>query len=206
MAKIAIIAVGASQGGVHALTALVSGFPADIPAAILIVQHIGPRPSFLPDILSKAGPLPAIHPPNAKPLARGRIFVAPPDHHMTVLDGVVRISRGPRENWARPAIDPLFRSLAVSHAAQSVGVILTGALNDGTAGLYALRKAGGLAVVQRPDDAECPAMPVSALRHTGADFCVPLAEMAPLLTTIAREIATGLRPDAMRVSVGGIDD
>ncbi len=197
MANFAAIAIGASAGGVQALIKLASDLPVDIPAALLVVQHVGPRHSFLPELLSKAGPLPALHAHNLTPVAPGCIFVAPPDHHMTALGGLLRTSRGPRENWARPAIDPLFRSVAKAYGAKSVGVILTGGLNDGSAGLYLLRKAGGIAVVQQPGNAECAEMPTSALRYAGADYCVALDEIAPLLVALARKIATGRKPEAL---------
>jgi two-component system chemotaxis response regulator CheB len=185
MPGFAFVVVGASLGGVEALQQLVSELKPDIPAALLVVQHIGRRPSCLPELLSRAGPLPADHAKNSQLIRRGRIYVAPPDHHLTVLDGATALTRGPRENWARPAIDPLFRSAAQAQGPRTIGVILTGSLNDGTAGLKEVRARGGTAIVQHPSDAVCPMMPMSALRHAGADFCVRLQEIPPLLHELA---------------------
>jgi two-component system chemotaxis response regulator CheB len=190
LGQFAVIAVGASTGGVTALQELVAGLPAELPAAVMIVQHIGSR-SVLPDILNRAGPLRASHAETAQLMRPGHIFIAPPDHHLLVGHGAMRLTRGPRENWARPAIDPLFRTVAHACGPDAIGVILTGALNDGSAGLQAIRRAGGTAVVQCPGDAECPEMPRGALKHAGADHVVPLRDMASLLTELAWEIALG---------------
>jgi two-component system chemotaxis response regulator CheB len=145
----------------------------------------------MPEILRNAGPLRACHASSAQLVRPGNIYVAPPDHHLSVGGGATRLTRGPRVNWARPAIDPLFRSVADAYGPDAVGVILTGALNDGTAGLQAIRSAGGIAVVQHPADAENADMPRSALIHAGADHCVPLRDMAKLLAQLAQEIASG---------------
>lgn len=190
LAHFAIIAIGASSGGVEALRSLVSGLPRDIPAALLVVQHIGQNASRLPELLARAGSLPAGHVGQGELLRPGRIYVAPPDHHLVLMDGFTRLTRGPRENWARPAIDPLFRSAADSYGPRVVGVVLSGALNDGTAGLHAIRAAGGVAVVQHPADAACVEMPTSALRHAGADYCVPLRDMPQLLNDVAHDISS----------------
>jgi two-component system chemotaxis response regulator CheB len=184
----AIIVIGASSGGVAALQRLAAQLKPDIPAAVLVVLHIGNRPSLLPDILARSGPLPARHAKHAELLRKGQIYIAPPDHHLIVLDGAMMLSRGPRENWARPAIDPLFRCAAKAHDGRVIGVILTGGLNDGTAGLREVRARGGIAVVQQPSDAVSPMMPISALRHAGADYCVPLADIPSLLHRLALEI------------------
>jgi two-component system, chemotaxis family, protein-glutamate methylesterase/glutaminase len=190
LAHFAIIVIGASTGGVEALRTLAAGLPHDIPAALCVVQHIGQHSSYLPELLVRAGSLPAGHAVQDEVLRPGRIYVAPPDHHLMLMDGFTRLTRGPRENWARPAIDPLFRSAADAYGARVVGVILSGALNDGTAGLHAVRAAGGTAVVQHPADAACADMPVSALRHAGADYCVPLRDMPKLLSEIANDITS----------------
>jgi two-component system chemotaxis response regulator CheB len=188
LGQFAVIAIGASLGGVTALQRLAGALPPDLPAALLIVQHVGSR-SVLPEILNRAGPLRASHAETAQLMRPGHIYIAPPDHHLLVGHGAMRLTRGPRENWARPAIDPLFRSVAHAYGPNAIGVVLTGALNDGTAGLQAIRSAGGIAVVQHPADAEVADMPRSALTHAGADHRVPLRDMAGLLTTLAREIA-----------------
>jgi two-component system, chemotaxis family, protein-glutamate methylesterase/glutaminase len=195
LAKFAIICVGASRGGVEALQTVTSGLPPDILAAIIVVQHVG-RNSWLTEILSRSGSLPATHPHQGERILPGRIYVAPPDHHLLVQLGFLRLARGPHENWSRPAIDPMLRSAARSYGKRAVGVILTGLLNDGTAGLQAIRSAGGLAIVQDPADAFAPGMPRSALRHAGADFCVPIGEMARVLVR-ATDLVCGNELGAM---------
>jgi len=174
------------------LQELVSGLPRDIPAAILVVQHIGVNRSRLPEMLERSGPLPARHASQGDTLRPGMVYIAPPDHHMIIIDGAAGLTRGPRENWARPAIDPLFRSAADLYGRGVVGVVLTGALNDGTAGLHAVRQRGGIGIVQDPADALCADMPRSALQHAGADFCVPLAEIPRLVSRLARGIISKL--------------
>ncbi|HET7673951.1 MAG TPA: chemotaxis protein CheB [Gammaproteobacteria bacterium] len=177
--------IGTSAGGVAALRALAAGLPADLPAPVCVVQHIGRHRSELPALLVRSGPLPATHAEDGEPLRDGHIYVAPPDYHLIVATGHLHLSRGPRENFARPAIDPLFRSAAEAYGPDAIGVILTGRLNDGTAGLYEIKRRGGIAVVQAPADAEHADMPASALAHVEIDHCVPLAEIAPLLTRLA---------------------
>lgn len=180
-----IVVIGTSAGGVEALSRLVAQLPEDFPAAILVVLHLGPgHRSVLPKILQRAGPLPAEHPEDGTPLQPGRIYVAPNDHHLLVEPGRVRVSKGPRENGHRPAVDPLFRSAARAYGPRVVGVVLTGALDCGTAGLQAIKARGGVAVVQDPKDAFCPDMPRSALEYVRVDYCVPLAELGALLTRL----------------------
>jgi two-component system chemotaxis response regulator CheB len=128
--------------------------------------------------------MPAEHPADGRKLEEGRIYVAPPDRHMLVADGVVRLSHGPKENLTRPAIDPLFRSVALAYGNRAIGVILTGQLDDGTAGLLAIKDCGGIAIVQDPDEATAPSMPLSALRHITVDHRCRLQEMGPLLTRL----------------------
>lgn len=190
MKSSAVIVVGASAGGVEALGLLAGGLPADFPAPILVVLHIGAHKSDLPWLLNRLGPLRAEHPTDGDKVCAGRIYVAPPDHHMTLVDDRVRLTKGPRENFARPAIDPLFRSAAESHGADVIGVILTGGLNDGTAGLYEVKQQGGLTIVQDPADAASASMPSSALAHVAVDHCVPLAAIAPLLVRVVSERTT----------------
>lgn len=189
MASERIVVVGASAGGVRALQVLASSLPAAFPAPILVVQHIGANPSILPQLLTHAGPLPAAHGEDGEALAPGRIRVAPPDHHMLVEGGRIRLSRGPKEQYARPAIDPLFRSAAVSCRERTIGVLLTGALDDGTAGLQDIKSMGGIAVVQEPRDAEVPSMPESALRYVDVDHRAPVASIGPLLASLAAQPA-----------------
>ena len=150
LADFAIIVVGASSGGVEALSRLASGLPRDIPAAMLVVQHIGRNPSRLPELLSRSGSLSAVHARHGEVLRPGRIYVAPPDHHLLLFKGfIMRLSRGPRENWARPAIDPMLRTAAETYGPRVAGVILTGYLNDGTAGLLDVKRRGGRSAVPR---------------------------------------------------------
>jgi two-component system, chemotaxis family, protein-glutamate methylesterase/glutaminase len=185
-----IITVGASAGGVNALVKLVGQLPADLAASVFIVLHIPAQsPSHLPDILSRSGPLLAIHPTDGEEIKHGRICIAPPDQHLLIEDGHVRVVQGPRENRHRPAIDPLFRSAALAYGPRVVAVILTGALDDGTAGLLAVKRRGGIAVVQDPHDALYPSMPLSALTHVRVDHILPLYEIGPLLIRLVGEQA-----------------
>ncbi len=185
-----IIVIGASTGGVEAVSMLVRGFPKDLPAALFVVIHIPAQAtSVLPLILERSGQLPARHGIDGEPIQRGRIYVAPPDFHLLVERGHIRVMRGPKENRNRPAIDPLFRSAARAYGPRVVGVILTGALNDGTAGLLAIKRRGGRAVVQDPADAFFPSMPESALEYVSADYCLPLAQISPVLVSLAKEPA-----------------
>lgn len=185
-----LVVIGASAGGVRALQVLAAGLPRDFAAPILVVLHIGSHRSILPELLMRKGPLTAVHATDGQAISAGCIHVAPPDHHMLVQDGVLRLTRGPKENHTRPAIDPLFRTAAVSWGSRAIGVLLTGHLDDGTAGLQAIKSCGGTAVVQEPEDAETPSMPLSALRFVDVDHRVPLAAMAELLCALALPTAT----------------
>jgi len=187
MASGSIIVIGASAGGVTALRELTAGLAAPLPAPILIVLHIGALRSELPALLNAAGVTPAKHGEDGEAVRPGRIYVAPPDRHMTVIDGRVRLTRGPKENWARPAIDPLFRSVAAGYGGKAIGVILTGDLNDGSAGLYDIKLRGGIAIAQDPDDAAHPEMPRSAATHVDLDYCIPLAAIPALLERLVTE-------------------
>ncbi len=180
-----LIAIGASTGGIEALKLLTAQLPPHLPAAIAIVNHLAPNsPGYLPDILSRASRLPVSHGRDHEPIRSGHIYVAPPDRHLLIHDRHLMLSQGAKENRVRPAIDPLFRSVAVSYGNRAIGVVLTGGLDDGTAGLAAIKGCGGLAVVQDPAEAAMPSMPESALRHVIVDYVVPLAEMAPLLVRL----------------------
>ncbi|HET7570845.1 MAG TPA: chemotaxis protein CheB [Gammaproteobacteria bacterium] len=183
-----IIVVGASAGGLTALRTLVAGMPADLAAPVCIVLHIGRHKSELAAILGRVGPLPVAEAEDGARLADGHIYVAPSDRHLLIADDHIHLTRGPKENFARPAIDPLFRSAAEIYGAGAIGVILSGFLNDGTAGLYEIKRRGGTSVVQTPRDAEHPDMPQSALAHVEVDHCVPVADMPALLARLA---ATG---------------
>jgi two-component system, chemotaxis family, protein-glutamate methylesterase/glutaminase len=183
-----LIAIGASAGGVEALTRLVAGLPADLPAAVVAVLHLSPDlPSHLAHILARAGPLPAMEARDGDLLQPGLILIAAPGHHLVVQDGRARLLDGAPVNRVKPAIDPLFQSAARDYGPRLVAVILTGTLHDGSAGLIAVRRAGGVAVVQDPNDAEQSEMPQSAFDAAGADHCVPLKEMASLLDGLVRQ-------------------
>ncbi|HKG13396.1 MAG TPA: chemotaxis protein CheB [Pyrinomonadaceae bacterium] len=193
-----IIVIGTSSGGIDALKELVAEFPRDLKAAVFIVMHVAPYSlGILPEILGREGTLPASNASDWEQIEPGRIYVAPPDHHLLLeASGYVRVTRGPRENRFRPAIDPLFRSAAAAFGPRVVGVILTGWLDDGTAGLWAVKERGGAAVVQHPDDAFAPAMPLNAIKHVEVDHVVPLKEIAPLLVRMTEAPAAeeGARP------------
>jgi two-component system, chemotaxis family, protein-glutamate methylesterase/glutaminase len=186
-----IIVIGASAGGVEALATLVHEIPSDLRGAIFIVLHIpAETTSSLPHILSRAGSLPASHPANGAPIEYGHIYVAPPDYHLLIEQEHVCLVRGPKENRHRPAIDPLFRSAAEAYGQRVVGVVLTGALNDGTAGLLAIQRNGGIAVIQDPAEALYSSMPQSALEHVKIDYRLPLAAIGPLLGKLTQEQVT----------------
>lgn len=183
-----IVVVGASLSGIDALCRLIEALPEDFPAPILITQHVASHsPGLLPHILSGAGKLKAVHPKSPEVIEKGRIYVAPPDRHMLVAKGYIRLSHGPHENLARPAIDPLFRSAALAYGPAVIGVVMTGQLDDGTAGLLAVKDRGGTAIVQEPSEATAPSMPASALRHVPVDHRCKIAEMATLLTELAND-------------------
>ena len=183
-----IIVIGTSARGVETLAKLVHGLPADLPAAVFVVLHIPAHsPSLLPAILSRAGLLLAVHPADNTKIERGCIYIAPPDHHMLIEQGRVRVIRGPRENRHRPAVDPSLRSAALAYGPRVIGVILTGALDDGTAGLLAVKRRGGIAVVQDPEDALYPSMPQNAIDYVDVDYTIPLSQIAPLLKHLVDE-------------------
>lgn len=170
------------MGGVEALQRLVAGLPKDFPGAIFVVLHLSPQStSVLPAILMRAGPLPAVHPRDGEAIRMGRIYVAPPDNHLMLEEGRIRIIRGPKENRHRPAIDPLFRSAARWYGPRVIGVVLTGSLDDGTAGLLTVKKRGGLAIVQDPEEAVGPSMPRSALETVPVDYVAGLDRIPQLL-------------------------
>lgn len=154
-----LVVIGASFGGVEALITLVTGLPRDFLAYVAVVQHIGFQPSVLPELLSRAGSLKAVLPRSGERLRLGQICVAPPDQHLLVTPGSVRLSRGTRENPTRPATDPLFRTAALHWGRKAIGVVLAGELDDGTAGLAAIKLCGGCTVVQRAPGREAPARP-----------------------------------------------
>ncbi|MBE3024233.1 chemotaxis protein CheB [Janthinobacterium sp. BJB1] len=184
-----LIVMGASAGGVNALSTTFAALPAGFPAAILVVMHVGRRKSVLPEILGKHSALPVRFAETGEPLRAGCILLAPPDRHMLVVRlagrATVELTRGPREHHTRPAIDPLFRSAAAAFGPKTVGVILSGYLDDGTAGLRAIKAHGGRVLVQEPQEAQAPSMPQSALAHVAVDWRLSVAGMAPVLLALA---------------------
>jgi two-component system, chemotaxis family, protein-glutamate methylesterase/glutaminase len=189
-----LVVIGASAGGVPALTTLAAGLPADLNAAVLVVLHVPAKGrSVLPDILERAGPMPAAHPRDREPLVAGQIYVAPPDHHLAVYDTIVRVTRGPWENGYRPSIDVLFRSAARWYRSDVVGLVLTGALDDGASGLAAVHDVGGTALVQEPTDAAVPEMPLHALEAVPSACSYPIDEIAAAVREAVGD-APGNRP------------
>jgi two-component system chemotaxis response regulator CheB len=182
-----MIVIGASAGGVETLKELVSGLPADLPAVIFIVLHVSSHgTSVLPHILSRAGLLPAHHAYDGEVFKPGNIYVAPPNHHLLVKPGHIKLNQGPKENGHRPAVDVLFRTSARTYGPRVIGVVLSGVLDDGSAGVISIKREKGIVVVQDPADAMYPGMPQSAIEADHPDYVVPLSEMASLLTQLAR--------------------
>jgi len=176
-----MIVIGASAGGIQVLQQILSGFPRDFGASVLIVIHTAARDGHLSEVLARSAHMVATDAEHGKHIKRSQIYVAPPDHHFMVDDSHVVLSRGPKVNRHRPAIDPLFESAAKAFRKRLIGVVLTGYLDDGTAGLAAVKAYGGISVVQDPKDAVAPNMPRSALRNVSVDYCLPGSEIAPLL-------------------------
>lgn len=208
-----LIVVGTSLGGLQALEELVRGLPPDLNADVLIVQHMAATSAGrLAGILDRLGTLSSSAVRDFAELGQGRILVAPPDRHLVVTPEGARAVFGPRENRARPAIDPLFRTAAVVARTRVIGVILTGLLSDGAAGLQAVKRCGGLAIVQDPDDASHDEMPRHALDAVSADHVVPAASIGPLLGRLTRDVAPAPPdvPDDLRVearlTMGGATD
>ncbi|KLO29813.1 protein-glutamate methylesterase [Mycolicibacter heraklionensis] len=193
-----VVGVGASAGGVEALKTLAATLPNDLPYAVLVVLHIPPgAPSVLARILDRAGPLPAETATAGTPMEHGKIYVAVPGHHLLVDRGKIALSEGPTENGHRPAINALFRSIALAHGRRATGVLLSGVLDDGVLGLSAIRSRGGATIVQTPDDALFPAMPKNAIHAGVVDHQATAAEIGGLLEKLAdREIEeTEMKPD-----------
>ncbi len=176
-----IVVIGASAGGLEPLKQLMCDFPDDLAATVFITVHTGPHRSLLPDILNYCHALPARHPANDERIEPRHIYVAPPDMHLLIEGDQVKLSRGPRENLTRPAIDPMFRSAAHAYGARVIGIILSGGLGDGTAGLAEIKRCGGITLVQDPAEAQDSSMPHSALQHVTIDYCLPVQGIAALL-------------------------
>jgi two-component system chemotaxis response regulator CheB len=184
-----IVVIGGSAGAIHALKVILPMLPQDFPAAILIVTHIGATSSVLPEVLGRCSAMPVRHATDGEPITPGRVLLAPPDEHLTVVRNgnraYARLIRGPKENHCRPAIDPLFRSAASAFGADTIGVVLTGYLDDGTVGLQAVKACGGIAIVQDPARAEAPDMPASALRYVDVDRVAGVDEIGAVLVELA---------------------
>lgn len=184
------IVIGASAGGVQALQTLAAGLSANLPAAVFIVLHIPSNaPSSLPEILARQSKLPVENARNGDEIQRGRIYVAPPDLHLLIERDRVRLVHGPKENLHRPSIDALFRSAARWAGPQTIGVVLTGARDDGAVGMSAINRRGGITIVQDPEEALFPSMPMSVIQKIKVDYSVPLSEIPQLLEKLSREPA-----------------
>jgi two-component system chemotaxis response regulator CheB len=199
MIKRNIVVVGTSAGGVQALCDLTKHLPEDLNASIFVVMHIGSE-TMLPEILSHCGNLPAVIAEQRKEYKSGHIYCAPANCHLSIKDHVTVLTRGPRENGHRPAIDVLFRSAAREHRGKVIGVLLTGGRDDGTAGLYAIKARGGVAIVQNPEEAAMPDMPRNALNMVDVDFCLPLRQIADVLV----QLANGNAIDITEMSNGNV--
>jgi two-component system, chemotaxis family, protein-glutamate methylesterase/glutaminase len=201
-----VVGVGASAGGVDVLLRVVERLPPDVSAAFCIVLHVPPAgPSLLHAILGRRTELPVSVPEDGEPLQRGRIYVAPPDRHLTVSDGRLWLGRGPKENGVRPAVDPMLRSLATAYGERAVAVILSGALGDGSAGAVVVKQAGGAVVVQDPDDATVPSMPESAIAAVGAvDAVLPAGEIGPALARLTDD-APAIRVEVTMSTPGAVE-
>ena len=197
-----LVVIGTSAGGMPALIELVAQLPATLTAAVLVVQHFAPDSNgqHLADRLARHSAMPCRLPLDGELIEAGTLYLAPPDRHLLVKDGGelrALVTKGPRENHYRPAADTLFRSAAVAYGFNTIGVVLTGMLHDGTAGLEFIKRCGGVAIVQDPHEAEYPSMPETALRNVDIDYVVPLNMMGSLL----EEITQGRVPTERKVEI-----
>jgi two-component system chemotaxis response regulator CheB len=191
-----ILLIGTSAGGVESLVYLAKRFQGDFPASILITIHLPSHErSALDDVLRAAGELQAKFAVDGDTLGKGCIYIAPPNRHLLVHGERISLDGGPRENNARPAIDPMLRSAAACCGARAIGVVLTGTLADGASGLRTLRQAGGIAVVQDPRDAKFPEMPLTAIRQAKPEYIVMLKDMPGLLDALVRRPAGRVQPE-----------
>jgi two-component system chemotaxis response regulator CheB len=200
-----IIAIGGSLGAVDAVTRLCRDLPGNLDATIFIAIHVGAYCNdLLANIFASKSPLPVTTAIDGETIKRGHAYVAPADRHLLVVENVIRLGRGPRENMARPAIDPLFRSVAISFGPRVIGLVLTGMLNDGAAGLADVKRCGGIAIVQNPADAVAADMPLGALRASDVDYRAPLSDIASLLVKLRSEAAGApmLIPEDIKSEVG----
>ena len=190
--------IGASAGGFEAIKQLVALLPSDLDATIFIVWHMSPDVTgILPQVINQQKTILATNAVDNEIVTTNRIYVAPPDRHLLLENGFVRVSRGPKENRFRPAVDPLFRSAAYIYGPRVIGVVLSGGLDDGTAGLWTIKSRGGIAIVQEPAEAEVSSMPENALAAVAVDYRVTIAELAPLLVRLTAETVTEVGEIAM---------
>jgi two-component system chemotaxis response regulator CheB len=188
MAQRDMVVIGASAGGLEMLLSVVAALPADLSAAVLVVLHIPAHtPTKLEQILARVSRLPVVSPNDGDAIMPGRIYVPVTDRHLLVEGNQVRLARGPKENRARPAVDVLFRSAAYFYGPRVIGIVLSGNLDDGTAGLWAIKDRGGIAIAQSPDEAQFPSMPQSAIEHVEVDYVLPVADMAATIARLVRE-------------------
>jgi two-component system, chemotaxis family, protein-glutamate methylesterase/glutaminase len=191
-----IVVIGASAGGIDAIRTILAALPPDFPGSIFIVVHTSPdAPGVLHTIFGRSSPLAVVVPENEERIVPGRVYVARPDHHLIIEPGRVRLTRGPKENRFRPAVDPLFRSAAQTYGPRVVGIILSGGLDDGTSGLWTVKQLGGTAIVQDPEEAWAPSMPQSAIHNVRVDHVLRVAEIAPLLERLATAPADAMEGD-----------
>lgn len=189
-----LIVVGASAGGVAALREILGHLPGDLPAAVLVVQHASGNSGMLSRVLGGAATLPLRYPKDGEAMEAGQIYLAPPDFHMTVEEGRLRVLQSPRENGNRPAIDPLFRSAVGSYGSHVLGLVLTGLLDDGSLGLMAVRSHGGQTIIQDPETAKFPAMPRNALSHVPDATILSLCDIAPAIEWLTWQDLRGESP------------
>jgi len=190
-----IFVIGGSAGSIEALSTIVRDLPANFSGSIFVVVHVTPEsPGMLAQLLSRIGSLQATSPLDAEDIQRGQIYVARPDHHLTIENGKVRGLRGPRENRHRPAIDPLFRTAAREYGPRVVGVILSGLQDDGSAGLYAIKRRGGITIVQDPNDAMWKEMPKQALEYVEPNYLLPARDIGPTILKLvnAQEVESAM--------------
>lgn len=213
MTKRDIIAIGGSMGAIEAAKDLLAGLPDDFPAAVLMVIHVGARGlNHLAAMFEPNSRLPVTTAVDGDMLEQGHVYVAAADHHLIVVDGVIRLGKGPRENLARPAVDPLLRSVAISYGPRAVGVILSGLLNDGAAGLAAIARCGGATAVQNPADSKASDMPLGALYGTDVDYRGSAADLATVLTElVTQDVETSFEVPAdleleVRIALGRRSD
>jgi two-component system chemotaxis response regulator CheB len=195
MAKRDIVVIGGSAGSGDVLRRLLRDLPTDFPGTLFVTTHIpSTHQSYLPDALCAASSLPVVRAVDGQPIQPGRVYVAAADRHLLLLNGVIRLGAGPRENMVRPSIDPMFRSAALSYGPRVIGVILSGLMNDGASGLYAIKQAGGAAVVQHPLDAAADEMPRAALEAVDVDHVVRADDLATVLLEETAKTAGEPRP------------